>query len=164
MNKNRPRPVSAHAMKMFVVLLVAGAAPFLSSCQSTGESRSLSSASGSGLSKSRSAGMAGTTGQAGTAGSASSYSAAPSSESPFAPGPLPPSARYREPDRYWGYGGGYSKTKSSGGGAIDDYNFLRDNVYSCHGYYWGSCYAHNYGNCYSPRYSSCSSSYRGWRR
>jgi hypothetical protein len=106
-------------------------------------------------------GTAGTTGLAGVAGTAS-YTTG-TAEAPFAPGPLRPSARFVPPDHYWGFGGGYSRTTPTGGGAVDENNFLYDGLHHCWrhsgycgnygGYYNNSCYGRSYGNCYAR--SSC---------
>jgi hypothetical protein len=76
------------------------------------------------------------------------------SASPFAPAALPPSARFVPPDRYWGFGGGYSKTGGTDR-ANDDLNFFRESIYCRHRCYGSSYYNSCYRNsCYTPRYSS----------
>ncbi len=138
-------------MKVLVLFAFAVVAPLLTSCQSGNPSRLAG-----GLLKSQSAsstGHAGSTGVAGyegTSGSTKSRGTA----TPFVPGPVPESAPYVPPNRYWGYGGGYSKTRPEGAGAADGQNFLKYGYNRCWrgGYrYSSSCYT-GYDSCYTPSY------------
>ena len=130
-------------MKIHLFIIACAAIPLMTSCQSVPGSAAVASPS-----------MSVSTGGKGAAAA-----------SPFNPsGPLI-SARYEPPDRYYGFGGGYSKSRPVAAGEYDENNFLyssdrcrhyhyhRSSAY-CGGPAWGG-YAH-YSRAY-PVY--CSSGY-----
>lgn len=80
---------------------------------------------------------------------------------PFYPAGRPlVSARYEPPDRYYGFGGGYSKTRPAAAGAYDDFNFLYNSDRRCR--HWHRSYS-----CGTTTYASCGPSfpryYSSWR-
>ncbi|HWB05315.1 MAG TPA: hypothetical protein VG796_19940 [Verrucomicrobiales bacterium] len=164
MNKNRCSLVSRKAMRMFVLFLVALTAPFLASCASSRnpfEAGRLAEKQEKKAARSQSHGLAGTTGQAGSAGLAGSGQEETAATTPFAPGYVPPSAKYNGSKNYWGWGGAFSRTKTGQGYGSDENNFLRENLYCpwaythCgYGRSYRSCNS-GYRSCYTPSYRSC---------
>lgn len=163
MNKNRCSPVSRKAMRMFVLFLVALTAPFLASCASSRnpfEAGRLAEKQERKAVRSQSHGLAGTTGQAGSAGIAGSAPEDASVTTPFAPGYVPPSAKFNGSKNYWGWGGAFSRTRTGQGYGSDENNFLRENLY-CPWAYTHCGYGRSYRSCHSGYRSGYGSYYGG---
>src|SRR6188508_2152352 len=112
-------------MKPLLILLTAAVMPAFTSCQSTGNAGDR--------------GVSGVSGQSYSVAHQEESAPAPVNGSPFHPQRPLVSARYVPGDHYWGFGGGYSYTRSGAGGSDpDNENFLRSGDHYC----WGRYHCH----------------------